>query len=88
MILEVHPLRIRFMLIDPNSSIGATGGVIGTSTLTTVHCSVEIIVFIQTATTVVVQTSILLQVLPGFLLPFLLLLSIMSCLIKDQDQIH
>jgi hypothetical protein len=73
------------MLLDPNSSIGATGIVIGTSTLTIVHCSVEIIVSIWIATTVVVQTSILLQVLLGFLVPFLLPSSIASRLIKDQD---
>jgi hypothetical protein len=85
MILEVHSLRIRFVLIDPNLSISATGVVIGTSTLTIVHCSVEIVVFIQTATTVVVQTSILLQVLLGFLLGFLHPLSITSRLTKDLD---
>jgi hypothetical protein len=85
MFLEVPLLQIRFVLIDPNFSIGATGAVIGTSTLTTVHCFVEIVAFIQTATIVVVQTSILLQVLPGFLIPFLLLSSITSRLIKDQD---
>jgi hypothetical protein len=53
--------------------------------LTIVHYSVEIVAFIRTATTVVVQTSILLQVLLGFLVPFLLLSSITSRLIKDQD---
>jgi hypothetical protein len=73
------------MLLDPNLSIGATGVVIGTSTLTIVHCSVEIVVSIRIATTVVVQTSILLQVLPGFLVPFLLPSFITSHLIKDQD---
>jgi formate/nitrite transporter FocA (FNT family) len=73
------------VLIDPNFSIGATGVVIGTSTLTTVHYSVEIVAFIRTATTVVVQTSILLQVLLGFLVPFLLLSFITSRLTKDQD---
>jgi hypothetical protein len=71
--------------IDLNFSIGAIGVVIGTSTLTIVHYSVEIVVFIRTATTVVVQTSILLQVLQGFLVPFLLPSFIMSRLIKDQD---
>jgi hypothetical protein len=85
MLLEVPLLQIRFVLIDPNSSIGATGVVIGTSTLTTVHYSVEIVAFIRTATTVIVQTSILLQLLPGFLLPFLLPSFITSRLIKDQD---
>jgi hypothetical protein len=85
MLLEVPLLQIRFVLIDPNSSIGATGVVIGTSTLTTVHYSVEIVAFIRTATTVVIQTSILLQLLPGFLLPFLLPSFITSRLIKDQD---
>jgi hypothetical protein len=39
----------------------------------------------RTATTVVVQTSILLQVLLGFLVPFLLPSFITSRLIKDQD---
>jgi hypothetical protein len=73
------------VLIDLNSSIGAIGVVIGTSTLTIVHYSVEIVAFIRTATIVVVQTSILLQVLPGFLVPFLLLSFITSRLIKDQD---
>jgi hypothetical protein len=73
------------VLIDLNSSIGAIGVVIGTSTLTIVHYSVEIVAFIRTAITVVVQTSILLQVLPGFLVPFLLPSFIMSRLIKDQD---
>jgi hypothetical protein len=85
MFLEVPLLQTRFVLIDPNSSIGATGVVIGTSTLTTVHYSVEIVAFIQTATTIVVQTSILLQVLLGFLVPFLLLSFITSRLTKDQD---
>jgi hypothetical protein len=85
MLLEVPLLQTRFVLIDPNSSIGAIGVVIGTSTLTIVHYSVEIVAFIQTATIVVVQTSILLQVLLGFLLPFLLPSFIMSRLIKDQD---
>jgi hypothetical protein len=85
MFLEVPLLQIRFMLIDPNSSIGAIGVVIGTSTLTIVHYSVEIVVFIRTATIVVIQTSILLQVLPGFLIPFLLLSFITSRLTKDQD---
>jgi hypothetical protein len=73
------------VLIDLNSSIGAIGVVIGTSTLTIVHYSVEIVAFIRTATIVVVQTSILLQLLPGFLVPFLLLSFITSRLIKDQD---
>jgi hypothetical protein len=85
MFLEVPLLQTRFVLIDPNSSISAIGVVIGTSTLTIVHYSVEIVVFIRTATIVVVQTSILLQVLPGFLVPFLLLSFITSRLIKDQD---
>jgi hypothetical protein len=85
MLLEVPLLQIRFVLIDPNSSIGAIGVVIGTSTLTIVHYSVEIVAFIRTATIVVVQTSILLQVLLGFLVPFLLLSFITSRLIKDQD---
>jgi hypothetical protein len=85
MFLEVPLLLNRFVLIDPNSSIGAIGVVIGTSTLTIVHYSVEIVVFTRTATIVVVQTSILLQVLPGFLVPFLLLSSITSRLTKDQD---
>jgi hypothetical protein len=85
MLLEVPLLQTRFMLIDPNFSIAAIGVVIGTSTLTIVHCSVEIVVFIRTATIVVVQTSILLQVLLGFLVPFLLPSFIMSRLIKDQD---
>jgi hypothetical protein len=85
MLLEVPLLRIRFVLIDPNSSICAIGVVIGTSTLTIVHYSVEIVAFIRTATTVVVQTSILLQVLQGFLVPFLLPSFITSHLIKDQD---
>jgi hypothetical protein len=85
MFLEVSLLQTRFVSIDPNSSIGAIGVVIGTSTLTTVHYSVEIVVFIRTATIVVVQTSILLQVLLGFLVPFLLLSFITSRLIKDQD---
>jgi hypothetical protein len=85
MLLEVLFLQIRFVLIDPNPSISAIGVVIGTSTLTTVHYSVEIVAFIRTATTVVVQTSILLQVLPGFLVPFLLLSFITSRLIKDLD---
>jgi hypothetical protein len=73
------------VLIDLNSSTGAIGVVIGTSTLTIVHYSVEIVAFTRTATIVVVQTSILLQVLPGFLVPFLLLSFITSCLTKDQD---
>jgi hypothetical protein len=73
------------VLIDLNPSIGAIGVVIGTSTLTTVHYFVEIVAFIRTATIVVVQTSILLQLLPGFLVPFLLLSFITSRLIKDQD---
>jgi hypothetical protein len=73
------------VLIDLNPSIGAIGVVIGTSTLTIVHYSVEIVAFIRTATIVVVQTSILLQVLPGFLVPFLLLSFITSRLTKDQD---
>jgi hypothetical protein len=73
------------VLIDPNSFTGAIGVVIGTSTLTIVHYSVEIVAFIRTATIVVVQTSILLQVLLGFLVPFLLLSFITSRLIKDQD---
>jgi hypothetical protein len=73
------------VLIDLNSSIGAIGVVIGTSTLTIVHYSVEIVAFTRTATIVVVQTSILLQVLPGFLVPFLLPSFITSRLIKDQD---
>jgi hypothetical protein len=85
MLLEVPLLQNRFVLIDPNSSIGAIGVVIGTSILTTVHYSVEIVAFIRTATIVVVQTSILLQVLPGFLVPFLLPSFITSRLIKDQD---
>jgi hypothetical protein len=85
MLLEVPLLQTRFVLIDPNSSIGAIGVVIGTSTLTIVHCFVEIVAFIRTATIVVVQTSILLQVLPGFLVPFLLLSFITSRLTKDQD---
>jgi hypothetical protein len=85
MLLEVPLLQNRFVLIDPNSSIGAIGVVIGTSTLTIVHYSVEIVAFIRTATIDVVQTSILLQVLPGFLVPFLLLLFITSRLTKDQD---
>jgi hypothetical protein len=85
MFLEVPLLQNRFVLIDPNSSIGAIGVVIGTSTLTTVHYSVEIVAFIRTATIVVVQTSILLQVLPGFLVPFLLPSFITSRLTKDQD---
>jgi hypothetical protein len=88
MLLEVPLLQTRFVLIDPNLSTCATGVVIGTSTLTTVHYSVEIVAFIRTATIVVVQTSILLQVLLGFLLPFLLQSSITSRLIKDQDYIH
>jgi hypothetical protein len=69
----------------PQFSIGAIGVVIGTSTLTIVHYSVEIVAFIRTATIVVVQTSILLQVLLGFLVPFLLPSFITSRLIKDQD---
>jgi hypothetical protein len=73
------------MLIDLNSSTGAIGVVIGTSTLTIVHYSVETVAFTRTATIVVVQTSILLQLLPGFLVPFLLLSFITSHLIKDQD---
>jgi hypothetical protein len=73
------------MLIDLNSSIGAIGIVIGTSTLTIVHYSVEIVAFTRTATIFVVQTSILLQVLPGFLVPFLLPSFITSRLIKDLD---
>jgi hypothetical protein len=85
MLLEVPLLQIRFVLMDPNSSIGAIGVVIGTSTLTIVHYSVEIVAFIRTTTIVVVQTSILLQVLPGFLVPFLLLSFITSRLTKDQD---
>jgi mannose/fructose/N-acetylgalactosamine-specific phosphotransferase system component IID len=85
MLLEVPLLQTRFVLIDPNSSIGAIGVVIGTLTLTIVHYSVEIVAFTRTATIVVVQTSILLQVLPGFLVPFLLLSFITSRLIKDQD---
>jgi hypothetical protein len=85
MLLEVSLLQNRFVLIDLNSSIGAIGVVIGTSTLTIVHYSVEIVAFIRTATIVVVQTSILLQVLLGFLLPFLLLSFITSRLTKDQD---
>jgi hypothetical protein len=85
MLLEVPLLQIRFVLMDPNSSIGAIGIVIGTSTLTIVRYSVEIVAFIRTATIVVVQTSILLQVLPGFLVPFLLLSFITSRLTKDQD---
>jgi hypothetical protein len=85
MFLEVLLLQIRFMLIDPNSSISATGVVIGISTLTIVHYSVEIVAFIRTATIVVVQTSILLQVLLGFLVPFLVPSFITSRLIKDQD---
>jgi mannose/fructose/N-acetylgalactosamine-specific phosphotransferase system component IID len=85
MLLEVPLLQTRFVLIDPNSSIGAIGVVIGTLTLTIVHYSVEIVAFIRTATTVVVQTSILLQVLPGFLVPFLLPSFITSRLTKDQD---
>jgi hypothetical protein len=78
-------LRSRFVLIDLNSSIGAIGVVIGTSTLTIVHYSVEIVAFIRTATIVVVQTSILLQVLLGFLVPFLVPSFITSRLTKDQD---
>jgi hypothetical protein len=85
MLLEVPLLQTRFVLLDLNSSIGAIGVVIGTSTLTIVHYSVEIVAFIRTATIIVVQTSILLQVLLGFLVPFLLLSFITSCLIKDQD---
>jgi hypothetical protein len=85
MLLEVSLLQTRFVLTDPNSSIGAIGVVIGTLTLTIVHYSVEIVAFIRTATIVVVQTSILLQVLPGFLVPFLLPSFITSRLIKDQD---
>jgi hypothetical protein len=85
MLLEVSLLQNRFVLIDLNSSIGAIGVVIGTSTLTIVHYSVEIVAFIRTATIVVVQTSILLQVLLGFLVPFLLLSFITSRLTKDQD---
>jgi hypothetical protein len=85
MLLEVPLLQIRFVLIDPNSSTGAIGVVIGISTLTIVHYSVEIVAFIRTATIIVVQTSILLQVLPGFLVPFLLLSFITSRLTKDQD---
>jgi hypothetical protein len=85
MLLEVPLLQTRFVLIDPNSSIGAIGVVIGTSTLTIVHYSVEIVAFIRTATIVVVQTSILLQVLLGFLVPFLLPSFITSRLTKDQD---
>jgi hypothetical protein len=85
MLLEVPLLQNRFVLIDPNSSIGAIGVVIGTSTLTIVHYFVEIVAFIRTATIVVVRTSILLQVLPGFLVPFLVPSSITSRLIKDQD---
>jgi hypothetical protein len=73
------------VLIDLNSSTGAIGVVIGTSTLTIVHYFVEIVAFIRTATIVVVQTFILLQVPPGFLVPFLLLSFITSRLIKDQD---
>jgi hypothetical protein len=86
--LEVHPLQSRFVLLDPNLSISAIGVVIGTSTLTIVHHFVEIVAFIRTATTVVVQTSILLQVPLGFLVPFLLPSSITSRLIKDQDSTH
>jgi hypothetical protein len=85
MLLEVPLLQNRFVLIDPNSFTGAIGVVIGISTLTIVHYSVEIVVFIRTATIVVVQTSILLQVLLGFLVPFLLPSFITSRLIKDQD---
>jgi hypothetical protein len=85
MLLEVPLLQTRFVLIDPNSSIDAIGIVIGTSTLTIVHYSVEIVAFIRTATIVVVQTSILLQVLLGFLVPFLLPSFITSRLTKDQD---
>jgi hypothetical protein len=85
MLLEVPLLQTRFVLIDPNSSIGAIGVVIGTSTLTIVYYSVEIVAFIRTATIVVVQTSILLQVLLGFLVPFLLPSFITSRLTKDQD---
>jgi hypothetical protein len=85
MFLEVPLLQIRFVLIDPNSSISAIGVVIGTSTLTIVHYFVEIVAFIRTATIVNVQTSILLQVLLGFLVPFLLLSFITSRLTKDQD---
>jgi hypothetical protein len=82
------------VLLDPDSFTCAIGVVIGTSTLTIVHYSVEIVAFIRIATTVDVQTSILLQVLLGFLVPFLLLgflvpflllSSITSRLIKDQD---
>jgi hypothetical protein len=77
------------VLLDPDFSISATGVVIGTLTLTIAHYSVEIVAFIRTATTIVVQTSILLQVLLGFLVPFLVPFlipsSITSCLIKDQD---
>jgi hypothetical protein len=85
MLLEVPLLQTRFVLLDLNSSICAIGIVIGTSTLTIVHYSVEIVAFIRTATIVVVQTYILLQVLLGFLVPFLLLSFITSRLIKDQD---
>jgi hypothetical protein len=85
LILEVHPLRSRFVLLDPDFLICAIGVVIGTSTLTIVHYSVEIVAFIRTATTVIVQTSILLQLLLGFLVPFLVPSSITSRLIKDQD---
>jgi hypothetical protein len=46
MLLEVLLLQTMFVLIDPNFSIGAIGVVIGTSTLTTVHYSVEIVAFI------------------------------------------
>jgi hypothetical protein len=73
------------VLLDPDSFICAIGIVIGTSTLTIVHYFVEIVAFIRIATIVVVQTSILLQVLLGFLVPFLLLSFITSRLTKDQD---
>jgi hypothetical protein len=85
MLLEVLLLQTKFVLTDPNSSTGEIGVVIGTSTLTIVHYSVEIVAFIRTATTVVVQISILLQVLLGFLVPFLLPSFITFRLIKDQN---
>jgi low affinity Fe/Cu permease len=85
LILEFQTLRSRFVLLGPHFSISAIGIVIGTLTLTIVHYSVEIVAFIRTATTVVVQTSILLQVLLGFLVPFLLQSFITSRLIKDLD---
>jgi hypothetical protein len=73
------------VLSDPDFIICAIGVVIGTSTLAIVHYFVEIVAFIRTATTVIVQTSILLQLLLGFLVPFLVPSSITSRLIKDQD---